>query len=63
MTKTRKRFKQTTTLQDRLSKFTNDLRQQDKALEPNCQAALELRNKIRQSEAALKLNASLTGGK
>jgi hypothetical protein len=63
MTKKRNRFKQTTTLQERLSRFTTDLRQQGRMLDPGTEEAMRLRKRIRQSESALHLNASLTGGK
>ena len=61
--KKRNRFKQTTTLQERLSRFSSDLRQQARSLEPNTEQATRLRRRIRQSEAALRLNDALTGGK
>jgi hypothetical protein len=63
MTKKRNRIKQTTTLEERLSRFTIDLRQQARTLDPGTEEAMRLRKRIRQSESALRLNASLTGGK
>jgi hypothetical protein len=63
MTKKRNRIKQTTTLEERLSRFTIDLRQQAQTLDPGTEEAMTLRKRIRQGESALRLNASLTGGK
>jgi hypothetical protein len=63
MTKKRSRAKQTTTLNERLTKFVMDLRRQAHELEPNTEEALQLRKRISQGEDALQLNESLTGGK
>lgn len=63
MDKRRRRFKQTTTLAERLSAFSDKLRQRRTTLEPSCEEAIELRKRIWKSEAALEINASLTRDK
>ena len=63
MTKKRNRTKQNTTLEERLSRFTTDLRQQAKTHESDTDEGMRLRKRISQCESALRLNASLTGGK
>jgi hypothetical protein len=63
MTKKRNRLKQTTTLEERLSRFTTNLRQQARTLDPGTEEAERLRKRIGQSEVALRLNTSLTAGK
>ena len=60
MIKRRNRAKQTSTLDERLAKFTENLRQQAKTLPGSSQEAAELGRRIRQGEAALRINASLT---
>jgi uncharacterized protein (DUF2235 family) len=62
MVKKRNRFKQTTTLEERLSRFTTDLRQEAKTVQAGTEEAVRLGKRIRQSEAALRLNAFLKGG-
>ena len=54
MIKRRSRFKQTTTLKERLLKYTTDLQQQAKTLAPGTAEGAEVREKIRTSEAALR---------
>jgi hypothetical protein len=63
MTKKRNRAKQTTSLNERLTKFVTDLRKKTPNLEPNTEEAVQLRKKISPGEDALRLNESLTGGK
>jgi hypothetical protein len=63
MTQKRNRAKQTTTLDARLARYTAELRQEAQTLPHNSDEELKLRKRIRQGEAALRLNASLTGGK
>ena len=59
MSKTRKRIRQSISLEERLGAFTHSLRKQVKALAPNSEEALRLRQKIRASEAALRISAAL----
>ncbi|MBV9564822.1 MAG: hypothetical protein JOY90_30910 [Bradyrhizobium sp.] len=59
MIKRRRRFKQTTTLEERLLKYTTDLQQQVRTLQPGTVEAAELRKKIRNSEAERSFNALL----
>ena len=63
MTKKRNRAKQTTTLDERLTRFVNDLRQQARAVKPNTDQAMQLRKRISHGEAALHFNERMTGGK
>ena len=57
MIKRRSRFKQTTTLKERLLKYTTDLQQQANRLAPGTAEGAEVREKIRTSEAALRFDA------
>jgi hypothetical protein len=59
MIKSRNRFKQTTSLEERLSMFTTDLRQQAATLEAGTEEAITVLKRISQGEAALRLNAFL----
>jgi hypothetical protein len=59
MTKRRSRFKQTTTLKERLLKYTTDLQQQARTLAPGTAEVAEVSRKIRTSEAALHFDALL----
>lgn len=59
MTKKRRRFKQTTTLADRLNDEANRLREQARDLPPGPQQTL-LWRKLRQTEAALRFDTWLT---
>ena len=58
MVKKRKRFKQTTSLEERLTKFSKTLHDQVKTLPDGSQQA-ELSRKIRQTDAARRMNAAL----
>ena len=62
MSKRRKRLRQSISLEERLAAFTRGLRKQVKALSPNSEEALRLRQKIRASEAALRISAALCTG-
>jgi hypothetical protein len=63
MVKKRSRRKHTTTLEDRLLKFTADLQEKVKTCHPGTDEAVSMRRRIRQSEAALRFNTSLNAGK
>lgn len=63
MSKKRNRRKQTTTLDARLCQFRNSLQLRARKLGAGCAEARQLQRRIQLSEAALELNASLTGGK
>ena len=58
MVKKRNRFKQTTSLEERLTKFSETLRDQAKTLPAGSEQA-ELSRKIWQADAALRINALL----
>jgi len=63
MSSKRKRIKQTTTLEERLSRFTTQLQSEAKSCEPNSEEALNLQRRIRKTEAARRFNISLNSGK
>jgi hypothetical protein len=50
----RRRFKQTTSLQDRLSKFVADTREKAEGM-PDCKDRYELLKKVTQGEAAMDM--------
>jgi hypothetical protein len=56
----RKRSSQTTSLEERVARFTEGLRQQAENLSGDAQEALELKRRITKGEAALRINASLS---
>jgi hypothetical protein len=58
MVKKRSRFKQTTSLEQRLTKFSRALQDQVKTLPTGSQQA-DLSRKIQQTDAALRINALL----
>lgn len=59
MVKRRRRFKQTTTLAQRLTQEASRLREQAKSLSPGPEQA-QLWRKVRQAETALRIDAFLT---
>jgi hypothetical protein len=56
MTKTRRRFKQDTTLRTRVSRFASDIRHEAEKL-PAGQARDELMKKLRSADTALRIDA------
>jgi hypothetical protein len=58
MSRKRNRFKQTTSLQERLTKFSKALHDQAKTAPAGSEQA-ELSRKIQQTDAALRINALL----
>lgn len=59
MTEKRNRTPQTTSLEERVAKFTDGLRQKAEQLPEGTDEALELKRRIKSGEAALRLNAAL----
>jgi hypothetical protein len=59
MTRKRNRFKQTTSLEQRLAKFSIDLRQRAWGLLPDTQEAQRIKRKIEQTEVVRRLSQSL----
>jgi hypothetical protein len=57
--KKRNRSKPATPFEARLAKFADNLRRNVKAATPGSAEALELRNRLRKSEHALDISASL----
>lgn len=61
MANKRNRAHQTLSLEERLAHFADSLRRQADKLPDDAEEAVELRRRIRDAEAALSINASLSG--
>jgi len=63
MTKTRNRAKQTTTLKERLARYSADLKEQANTAQLQTEQVKQLHKRIGQCETAMQLNESLNAGR